>query len=99
MKDNFDNIMFDIETLGTKSNSVILSIAAIEFDINTSKTNKEFYKIIDLEDSLSYKDFKIDASTLIWWINQTKKAKKVFENKNADTVFSTLDELCKFIET
>lgn len=82
MKNIFDNIMVDIETLGTKSNSVILSIGAVQFDITTSKTSKTFYQVLDLNETLKNSEFKIDASTLIWWINQNKKAKEVFENKN-----------------
>jgi len=40
MKKKMDNIMVDIETLGNKSNSVILSIAAVYFDLQTGKTGK-----------------------------------------------------------
>ena len=44
------NIMLDIETLGTRSTSVILSIGAVEFD----KTSilRAFHKRIDIDSCL-----------------------------------------------
>ena len=36
----FSHLMLDLETMGTKSNSAIISIGAVEFDILTGKTGK-----------------------------------------------------------
>lgn len=69
-----DNVMIDIETLGTKSNSIILSIAAVQFDIETAETGNEFYVNIDPE-SCARIGLGVDEGTVKWWKNQSKEAK------------------------
>jgi hypothetical protein len=64
-----NHIMLDLETLGVHNDSVILSIAAIQFDINTGDLGKQFYKTITIESSLHAKR-KIEADTLLWWLQQ-----------------------------
>lgn len=61
--------MLDIETLGRDPGAVILSIAAVEFDLETGKTGKEFYSKIQLEDSVKH-GFEINPATLRWWLEQ-----------------------------
>ena len=68
-----NNLMIDIETYGTSSNSVILSIAAIEFDIDTGKTGKTFYVNIDPASCVNA-GLKQDSQTVQWWKEQDKKA-------------------------
>lgn len=68
------NIMIDLETLGTKPNSAILSIGAVYFD--KDGLGEEFYENIDLKTSLD-NGFDIDASTVYWWLSQDKEAGKV----------------------
>ena len=83
-------IMIDLETLGTKPNSVILSIGAVAFDENGFYD--EFYVNVDLQSSIHY-GFDIDASTVYWWLKQDKKAGEVLgEDKE---IFGTA--LGKFI--
>lgn len=64
-----EHLMLDIETLGTDPGAVILSIAFVEFDIETGKTGKEWMAKIALEDSVNH-GFKIDPATLRWWLEQ-----------------------------
>lgn len=73
------DLMIDIETLGNKSHSVILSLAAVEFDLDTGNTGKEFYKKIDLQSCLDA-GLKINASTLQWWMEQKPEALKELFN-------------------
>ena len=70
-----NDVMIDIETLGTDPGSVILSIGAVEFDLKTGKTGEEFYQWIDLESS-SNKGFSVSAGTIKWWMMQNKKARQ-----------------------
>lgn len=64
------DISIDIETLGTKPGSVILSIGAVAFDRNGSvEDTKPFYAAIDLEDSLRL-GMTTDAATIKWWLTQ-----------------------------
>lgn len=72
--------MVDIETLGTKSNSVILSIAAVNFSMETGKIGEKFFRSIDIQSCLDL-GLKIDGKTLEWWFSQSKEAQaKLFEN-------------------
>jgi hypothetical protein len=96
MDKKYKHLMIDIETLGTKPYCVVLSIAAVEFDIETGKTGKEFYERIDLKTSVNSK-LQIDADTLQWWFNQSKEAQKeLFINvKPLREVLTKLTTFCK----
>lgn len=67
-----NNISIDIETLGTSSNSVILSIGAVEFD--GDKLGKEFEVFIDPESCTDH-GLVIDARTVMWWLGQSDAAR------------------------
>ena len=47
-----NNVMIDIETLGSASGSALLSIGAIFFDIESGVLDKHIYIEIDLNDDL-----------------------------------------------
>ena len=64
--------MVDIETLGVSNNSVILSLAAVEFNKSTGETGKKFYKKISIESCLEA-GLVIDADTLQWWMENLMK--------------------------
>mgnify|MGYP003641750090 FL=1 len=66
------NIMLDLETLGIKSDSVILSIGAVYFD--EKAITEEFYTTINMQSCVDY-GLKIYPHTLQWWMNQSDKAK------------------------
>ena len=68
--------MIDLETLGTTSDSVILSIGAVRFDENGIDDNA-FYCSVSIDSNLAA-GRKISEDTLIWWMNQSKEAQKVF---------------------
>lgn len=69
----YGHVMLDLETMGNKSNSAIVSIGAVEFNIETGETDKEFYEVIDLQSCLDV-NLKINASTLYWWFKQSEQA-------------------------
>lgn len=64
------DIMVDIETLGKKSDSTIIQISAIAFDISTGSTIYEFNKIADITKN---KKMNVDGSTIKWWLNTNKE--------------------------
>lgn len=74
MRNQFEHVMVDIETMGTSSDSAIISIGAVEFDINTGDTGRDFYRNVSLESSMS-NGLKVDASTIIWWMDQSDEAR------------------------
>lgn len=64
------DIMVDIETLGTGSDSTIFQIAAVAFDIKTGEHFSKFNRIADIAEN----DFlDVDGSTLKWWLNTDKE--------------------------
>lgn len=74
----FPDLMIDFETLGTSADSVIMSIGAVRFDINSQELDNEgFYASISIDSNLE-KGRRIDESTLIWWMGQSKEAQRVF---------------------
>lgn len=71
----YTDVMLDLETMGNKSNSSIVSIGAVEFNIETGETGREFYKVIDLHSCLDC-GLKVNASTIYWWLQQSEAARK-----------------------
>ena len=74
--------MFDVETLGTESNSVLLSLACIYFDPNTKPTYKElkdsaFFVKFSVRDQVDNYARKINKDTIKWWEKQCLNAKNL----------------------
>ena len=69
------NIMIDLETLGVIPGCVILSLAAVEFELNTGKIGRYFYENISIESSLE-ENFKIEEESWRWWSEQDNDVKK-----------------------
>lgn len=64
-----NNVMIDIETLGTESYSAILSIAAVRFNMDGETSKEIFHETINLESSLNF-GLRINANTLKWWVDK-----------------------------
>lgn len=69
-----NNIMLDIETLGTSPGSAILSIGAVYF--GDEGLGHEFYRAIDLFSSLMA-GATVNTDTIAWWREQSPEAKAV----------------------
>ena len=80
-ENNLGHLMIDIETLGINisKNIVILSIAAVEFDLKTGELGREFYERVDIQSCLDL-GMKVDASTLFWWLKQNPISKNELFN-------------------
>ena len=74
------NVMVDIETLGTRPGSVILSIGAVTF--GASGVGNEFYRIINTQTCLNA-GLELDPATLDWWASQSPEARATL-NHSAD---------------
>src|SRR5574343_1015953 len=89
-----NSVMVDLETLGTRPGSAILSIAAVEFDLSDYSLAREFYIEIDRHDS-ERAGFLIQEDTLAWWAKQSPEAQRVL---NPDAPSSVVDALAGFTE-
>ncbi len=87
-KKKLGHLMLDLETLGNKNNSAILSIGAVEFDIETGETGREFYQRIDLQSCLD-KGLIVNGSTFYWWLQQNKKVREEIA-KDGDNLLDVL---------
>ena len=69
------DFMVDIETLGTRPGSVILSIGAVHFDAETGEFGEDFYLAIDPKSSEAI-GATMDVSTIQWWMQQSADAQQ-----------------------
>ena len=88
------DVMVDLETLGTKSNSTIFQIAAVGFDITTGEIGSEFNKVADLSKNETY-DMQVEGSTLKWWLSTPEKV-TVLSNLMAQGIGSSDELLANF---
>jgi hypothetical protein len=93
MKNNF---MVDIETLGTRSYSIILSIGVVAFDLKTGNTGDEFYRTIDVASSKEV-GLTSDASTVEWWRKQDKSVRDAL-TKNTAHIHQVLTQLLAWFD-
>jgi exodeoxyribonuclease VIII len=92
---NQDHLMLDLETLGQRPGSVILSIGAVFF--NESGIKGRFYRAIILESSLKA-GLTIDAPTLEWWTTKHPQALKELMNTPTKVPLRhALDDLDSFV--
>ncbi len=72
------HVMLDLETLGTAADSVIMSIGAVRFDLDSDAIDDAgFYASISIDSNLEYKR-RIQEDTLLWWLKQPIEAQTVF---------------------
>jgi len=73
--------MFDVETLGKRSNAVILSLAVTHFDPDGKpspdelRKNTKFIKF-DAEDQIKRLKRSVTPSSIDWWKNQCENVKR-----------------------
>lgn len=88
--------MLDLETMGTSSNSAILSIGAVDFDRDLGIISK-FYRTIDLQNSLDH-GFEINGATIYWWLKQSDEARATLTDKRTRvTIKEALKDFQEFI--
>lgn len=90
-----NNVMIDIETFGNKSNSVIVSLGAIAFDIETGEMGDEFYERIDIDSCLK-EGLEVTGSTLKWWLVQNEAARQEVA-KGGGTIREVLIAFAKYL--
>ena len=67
--------MIDIETMGNKPTSIICSVGAAVFNLETKEIGATFNSKISMKSSEKY-GFTYDASTIYWWLKQSEEARK-----------------------
>ena len=94
-----NHVMLDLETLGTGSNSVIVSAGLVEFDLETGATGDHIKLSFNLLDQL-LNGAEIDKDTLTWWQSQSTSAKELLkQSSTTKPIEETLKELSAFLAT
>lgn len=65
------HVMLDLETLGTRPGSVILSIGAAAFDPNGAGVSDTFHVAID-QTTAQQSGLRIEADTVLWWMDPAR---------------------------
>ena len=92
---NYEHLMLDIETMGNESFSSIVSIGAVEFDINTGETDRKFYVNIDLQSCID-EGLIMNASTVMWWLQQNEEARNDLTKRESKPIREGLEMFSKF---
>lgn len=92
-----NHVMADIETLGTRPGSVILSIGAVAFD-HRHGLGPEFHVKINQRSS-ERAGLTVDKATLGWWMRQSPEARTLLEEtrNGGETLEAALDQFHAFI--
>jgi len=95
MNDNRD-VMMDIETLGTKPGSIVLSVGLVRFNprpvgAGNPVQSSEVLKMSSLRvnfdaKELAQKGFLMDADTVKWWVFQGEEARKNAFDPSKETI-------------
>lgn len=92
------HIMIDLETLGARADSVILSLGAVKFDLNSDKIDdKGFYASISVDSNLEL-GRRIQEDTLLWWFKQDIAAQSVFHEEKT-TLAQALEDFSDWVGT
>ena len=68
-----NNLVIDTKTYGTEPGCVILSIGALQFDVETGEEGAKFYRAIDLKKSLLM-GFHQEQKSIDWWKEKSTDA-------------------------
>jgi exodeoxyribonuclease VIII len=78
-----NDVMIDLETLGTHAGCVVLSIGAVAFSKDDDELGSEFYIEISRESCLAA-NLVVDDDTVTWWSNQSPEARDILSRTGAD---------------
>jgi hypothetical protein len=77
-----NNVMIDLESLGQEAGNVIVTLSAVQFDLETGEMGRIFDKSIKIADSQRH-GLTIDVSTVLWWMGQNEDARmQLIESQN-----------------
>jgi hypothetical protein len=98
MTKNFPSVMLDLETMGVKPDTMVLSIAAVAFDEFDDITTYNEFQYLDLLLSTEEQAHRsIDKETEWWWNQRAPEVRaKIFGDEGRVSVDDALDQLIKF---
>lgn len=94
------HVMLDLETLGTKPNSVIVSIGACVFSVahGPGTDFARFYIRVDIQSCVDA-GLDVDPQTVLWWLKQSPEAlEELTSQEHRFPLRSALEELLGWME-
>jgi exodeoxyribonuclease VIII len=95
----YPDVMLDIESFGTGSDAIVVSIGAVRFRLDTEddfdtikEEERSFYAVLDTEEQEA-DGRKSDPATMDWWNEQSAEARDVLRQPVEDTT----DALNRFV--
>jgi hypothetical protein len=74
-----DDLMLDLETLGTSPDTVVVQIGACYFSNKTGKIGKKFKVNVDI-DSCLREGFTVEGNAIKWWLTEQAKNATFFND-------------------
>jgi exodeoxyribonuclease VIII len=92
-----DQVMLDLETMGTGPRAAIVAIGAVAFDLETCEMNVHiFYTVVKLESSMQC-GLEVDASTILWWMQQSVQARAAIYASERISLPLALEEFSRWL--
>lgn len=92
-----DDLMLDVETMGTGPDGALVAIGAVFFNETSGQLGPEFYRTINLATAVQ-RGGEIDAATVMWWLAQDDAARNSIRF-NGYHIDEALADLSAFIAT
>lgn len=92
-----NQIMVDMETLGTRADAIVLSVGLVKFDLNDhmGEFGDTFYTVISIDDQAAQGRYRC-PKTEKWWEGQKPDARKVLETTDRTPLAQALEEIYDF---
>lgn len=92
----YNDIMLDLETMGTRPGSAIVAIGAVRF--GGGQIHDTFYRRIRLRSCTDF-GLTIDADTVLWWMGQSQEARmEVINSEGATSLPQALHDFKGFVQ-
>jgi exodeoxyribonuclease VIII len=82
--------MIDLETMGNGPRAAIIAIGAVEMDLSAGLLGQTFYRVVDLESSVTA-GLEVDSSTIIWWLKQGDEARAAISKNGGPLIDALID--------
>lgn len=101
-----DHLLFDIETLGKRENTVVLTLACVPFTFEdyvpyATRVRTGFYVKFNAEEQIKKYHRSICKDTIAWWKEQSREAREaaLFPSDEDASMIDGLDALAQYIKT
>lgn len=92
------DVMVDLETLSTRDDAAIISIGAVEFDMETGEVGETLYVNVDWKANQALRRH-IDLDTVQWWMKQSDAARMALFEGPSVSLFAALAKLENFFHS